>query len=213
LRAEPAVWSRAAEFVLAQQDADGPRRDRAVPAATGAKGAASEVPTSDRARGFAYVRGGRGLQPSDVASTGGMTACGVGTLLAARHVLSTDAPKQWAALDPARVEQAIHDGFAWLDAHWSPSKNPCDDAAAETRYHVYYLYCVERAMDLVGVHRLGKHLWYAEMAEPLLASQAADGSWQSNSTQSNSPVLDTCFALLFLRRATRGGIPTTTTGR
>jgi hypothetical protein len=62
-------------------------------------------------------------------------------------------------------------------------------------------------MDLVGVQLLGNHLWYAEMAEQLLGRQNARGYWDSQSTLANGQVLDTCFALLFLHRATRGGIP------
>jgi hypothetical protein len=62
---------------------------------------------------------------------------------------------------------------------------------------------VERAFDLLGNHRLGTHFWYPEMAEQLLARQGKTGFWDSDSTHGPRGVLDTSFALLFLRRSTR----------
>ena len=54
---------------------------------------------------------------------------------------------------------------------------------------------------LYGTEMIGRHEWYVEGAEMLLAAQNADGSWAAK-TQVN-PLRDTCFAILFLRRATR----------
>ena len=48
---------------------------------------------------------------------------------------------------------------------------------------------------LFGTETLGSHKWYPEGAEALLALQQADGGWGSD--------IDTCFAILFLTRATR----------
>jgi hypothetical protein len=62
-------------------------------------------------------------------------------------------------------------------------------------------------MDLVGNKMIGEHLWYSEMGQQLIDRQAEDGSWDSNSTHEPRQVLDTCFALLFLKKATEGQIP------
>jgi hypothetical protein len=45
---------------------------------------------------------------------------------------------------------------------------------------------------------MGIHDWYARGARAILGAQQADGSWPGG-----QPVPDTCFAVLFLRRATR----------
>jgi hypothetical protein len=44
------------------------------------------------------------------------------------------------------------------------------------------------------------------MATQLVARQRAQGFWDSESTHDPRDLLDTSFALLFLRRATKGGI-------
>jgi hypothetical protein len=72
----------------------------------------------------------------------------------------------------------------------------------------YFLYALERAGILCGVEKFGPHRWYAEGAQALVRDQKPDGSWLSphphgdRSRELNS-VWDTCFAILFLKRATR----------
>jgi len=61
----------------------------------------------------------------------------------------------------------------------------------------YLLYSLERLCMISKVERLGTHDWYAEGASLLVRSQTRDGSWSG----SYSPVVDTCMALLFLRKA------------
>ena len=222
LKVDPAIWTGILRFTLDQQEEDGPARPRAVVdrprkdakagrpapkpgdtvAPAPAPADASDMP--DKARGFAYIRR-TGPDPEDRAASGGMTACGVASVMMARFALMTRAEKEWAKQDAARVQASVHDGLAWLDGNWSPYKNPPNGAS---RWHVYYLYCVERAMDLVGGWRLGKRFWYVEMAEQLLPLQQKAGFWDSGSAKKEGgDVVDTCFALLFLQRATRGGIP------
>jgi hypothetical protein len=208
-----AAWTGAIDVVLAQQSESGVTHPRAVRPRPSSKDGASKKKDSpppprddesgtDHARGFAYIQKG-GVGERDRTPTGAMTSCGVGTLLMARYALTKRHAKVWATVDAARVQSSIYDGFAWLDLNWHPSENP----GAHQFYDIYYQYCVERAMDLAGASRLGKRLWYVEMAEHLVTAQDANGMWNSKSTHADSPVLDTSFALLFLQRATRGGIP------
>jgi len=68
-------------------------------------------------------------------------------------------------------------------------------------WQYYYLYALERAGIFVGTETLGAHEWYAEGAQYLLAQQKDDGSWLSKGA--DHAIWDTCFAILFLRRATR----------
>lgn len=194
IKTDSRVWSELIAFTLRQQEPTGPAHPRAV-----VVGTAGGTGVADHARGFAYIRSDR-LDPDEGAATGGMTACGVATLQLARYVLAQRQDKGLAR-DAATIQQAIWDGLAWLDLHWSPYKNP--QKRAINVYHVYYLYCMERAFDLLGNHRLGSRFWYPEMAEQLLARQGKTGFWDSASTHKPRGVLDTSFALLFLQRSTR----------
>ncbi|MCX7702953.1 MAG: hypothetical protein N2234_02465, partial [Planctomycetota bacterium] len=56
--------------------------------------------------------------------------------------------------------------------------------------------------------KLGKHDWWKEGAEYLLGVQNADGSWPGSEQggvrqgDTTSPMVNTCFAILFLKKAT-----------
>jgi hypothetical protein len=212
VRLEDRVWRDIAEFTLDQQEPDGPERRRHDPVNP------DKAPV-DRARGFAYVRASSDADESK--ATGSMTACGVANLLMVDEILTHHprTAKSWpTSNDAERVRRGISDGLAWLDLHWSPSQNP----NRGKNYHTYYLYALERAMDLLGKQLLGKNLWYREGAEVLLSLQQpakvkilekkgereADGVfWNTGSTHRPCDVLDTCFTLLFLKRATKGLVP------
>jgi hypothetical protein len=207
------VWLGLVDFALAQQEREGPEHPRAVRPRGPVPGtgkapptAAPAAPPTDRARGFAYVLD-PALHPDEGAPTGSMTACGLGTLLLARWSVLARSERAWNERPRAwreDVQRAVHDGFAWLDRSWSPYSNP--RKRERNVYHLYYVYAVERAMDLVGAARLGARLWYPEMARQVVVRQREKGFWDSDSTHAPGEVLDTCFALLVLRRATRDGV-------
>lgn len=62
----------------------------------------------------------------------------------------------------------------------------------------YFLWSLERVAVALDLKTIGKKDWYAWGAEILLANQQADGSWQGSYGDCGA---DTCFALLFLKRA------------
>jgi hypothetical protein len=62
----------------------------------------------------------------------------------------------------------------------------------------YFLWSLERVAVALDLKTIGKKDWYAWGAEVLLANQRPDGSWVGEYGGSGA---DTCFALLFLKRA------------
>lgn len=62
----------------------------------------------------------------------------------------------------------------------------------------YFLWSLERVAVALDLKTIGKKDWYAWGAEILLANQQDDGSWQGSYGDCGA---DTCFALLFLKRA------------
>ena len=197
------VFEKALRFMLAWQEQDGPKVKRIVP---------SGDPTSspyvfeagDRARGFVY------LKEPNVQPSGSMTTSGIAVLAIANDALLK--PKRLERYDAAlenQTKQAIQDGFCWLEKNWDVTKNP---GLGAPNWHHYYLYGLERAGALAGRAVVGTHDWYVEGARHLVGSQKGDGRWSTGALGTNneyeaSDVLDTAWALLFLKRATRPAQP------
>lgn len=132
------------------------------------------------AAGFCYVSdGSRG--PS-----GSMTAAGLTVLGCAREMLGDS----FGARRERRLDEGREQALRWLAANWSVSVNPGDGG-----WHKYYLYGLERVGSLYALEEFYGKRWFDEGAAELLATQAADGSWSDS-------LADTCFAILFLVRAT-----------
>ncbi len=129
-----------------------------------------------------------------------MTCAGIASLSLARHQLKRlKSPKLNARVDK-EIDAAMLGAWAWLDEHWAVDRHPEKSA---NDWVGYYLYSLERAALLDRVKRVGGKDWYFEGACQLLAQRCRDGGWKDNSTPSTASALtDTCFALLFLKRAT-----------
>jgi len=218
---DPQVWIDIVDFTLAHQEKEGPEHERHDPGYSDGRYAKAK----DHARGFCYIVGSP--DGSEGIATGSMTACGIGNLLLAKSALFADtkdkryakAREEWTAKGwPKTVDTAVWDGLAWLDRNWSPFTN----TRSRYGYHIYYLYCVERTMDILRKQLIGKRLWYPEGAKEILARQkpkevevpGKQGAktlpgvwWETGATHEPKDVLDTCFALLYLKRATGGLVP------
>ena len=193
------VWEDILAYSMDQQEDDGPEMEFKDPVDP-------KLNRKARARGFAYHKGLE--NPDEGQATGGMTACGLANIEMARFVLTDGGKKrkEWnERADADKVQNAIFDGLAWLVKNWSPFENP--KKKSTNIYHVYWLYALERAMDLLDLTLVGSHNWYNEMGQELLNRQASDGFWDTKTSLSPSDTLDTSFALLFLKRATKGSIP------
>ena len=75
-------------------------------------------------------------------------------------------------------------------------------------YHYCYLYAVERVGALSGRHLVGTTPWYRSGATFLLSRQQDEGQWQDPVCMAPTDVLGTCFALLFLKKATPPAVVT-----
>lgn len=65
----------------------------------------------------------------------------------------------------------------------------------------YLLWTVERVAVLFNLPTVGGKDWYAWGTDVLLHAQGEDGSWRNGDYPGSAPTHDTCFALLFLKRA------------
>jgi hypothetical protein len=155
----------------------------------------------DRARGFSYT-------PGEDRVTGSMTTAGLSSLAIVKAML-----RERKALRPKlekELDRGLWDAIAWLARNYDLRSNP----PVGSTWHYYYLYGLERACVIAGKRYLGKHDWYREGARMLVDAQKKDGRWNppgqlggfaagpAGASPYRTDVLDTCFALLFLKRAT-----------
>jgi hypothetical protein len=145
--------------------------------------------------GWGYGGGGK---TDGKASWGSMTAGAIGALAIYKFYLTRD-------LKAIRSDPAVSRGLKWLEQNFTVEKNPLH---AKGAWHYYFLYGLERAGMLCGTETIGRNEWYPIGATYLLKEQKTDGHWLSSqpgpeSITANSTTWDTCFAILFLRRATR----------
>ena len=139
---------------------------------------------AERDRGYNYVPHGPSTNDP---STGSMTAAALACLEICARQLPNDRGRQQAA------KPRIAGAMTWLADRFVVELNPGSPMS-----HYYYLYGIERVGSFYKVKKIGTHVWYPAGARHLLDWQRRDGSWHGNT-------VDTCFALLFLNRASLTG--------
>ena len=119
-----------------------------------------------------------------------MTCAGL-LALAVGHGLTESHTEKAKPLD----DQAIQRALAMLAREI--------DLPGEPRPHdLYFLWSLERvAPSLYDLAKIGGKDWYAWGRKDLLAKQQKDGSWTDGGYYGSNNILDTCFALLFLKQA------------
>jgi hypothetical protein len=95
-------------------------------------------------------------------------------------------------------DAAIEKGFEVLAKTIGPPTGRTKDVPL---VDLYYLWSLERVAVLYQRKTIGDKDWYAWGADMLLANQKDNGAWQAGNYPGSSPVIDTCFATLFLRQA------------
>jgi hypothetical protein len=154
-----------------------------------------------RRRGFAYQ------EPSEP-PFGSMTSAGISGLLLARAGMVARDEVDRALV--ARIDDAVHDGYAWLAEAFSVRCNPGFAERADHHWY-YWMYGLERSCELANIARLDGRDWYYEGGLQLLSQQQANGSFRAE--HASTLLLDaTAFAVLFLAKATAAS-PITGTGR
>jgi hypothetical protein len=124
--------------------------------------------------------------------TGGITAASLGGLTVLAEIGEGRSAVEAVLKKRAKELRA---GDDWMVAHWSPSQNAYGDVGWTPSFQYPYLWAVERWCGLSRRGKLGAHDWYEEGAAWLVDRQLDNGSWLDTNES-------TCFALLFLRRAT-----------
>lgn len=151
------------------------------------------------ARGWCYMFNDTENRAWRTRITGSMTTSGVASLLISKAALEESRAVSRAFM--RSMDKAIRDGCGWLAKHWTVSGNPTGDGN-NILHKCYYLYGLERVGILGLVTRFAKHYWYDEGVTEWLRSQKPDGSWDAGSYSTSGPIPDTCWGILFLRRAT-----------
>ena len=177
MRVPSSAWLAAVETALDHQE----------------KPASLEHPTSGESReaaGFFYTANNR--EPS-----ASMTTAGLSILR-----LALSEPGRVKPSMAARLERASAQGIAWLENNFAVDRNP----GGYENWRYYYLYGLERVAALNDMDRIAERDWYVEGALQLLKDQLPSGGWQTAGRTAwppaPMPIANTCFALLFLRRAT-----------
>ena len=133
--------------------------------------------------------GGFGYRHGATTHTSSLTAAGVCSLIIVRDILDDVGASAGVR---GKVRAAINNGLMWFKDHWSVTTN-VNGAAA---WYYYYMYGLERVGSYLSVDRIGGHDWHSEGARKIIGYQKKNGSWGDGD-------MDTCFALLFLRRGSR----------
>jgi hypothetical protein len=123
----------------------------------------------------------------DIESYASMTESGISSLIICRRLGDSPATEN---------RQSIDRGLEWLAHHFSIEQNTLSSYQQGRLF--YHLFALERTGTLLGAKDMCGHDWFREGAAFLLASQRSDGSWDDGA---DMPVVHTCFALLFLVKA------------
>src|SRR5262249_53751788 len=123
-----------------------------------------------------------------------MTAVGLLGLAVGHGLNNRDAEGRAQGLQDPR----ILGGFVALNRHVG---KPTGQWQNHEMVNLYVLWSIERVAVLYNLASFGEKDWYRWGAEILVANQQPRGNWDRGGYHGASPVIDTCFALLFLKRA------------
>ena len=200
---ERKVWQTALRALLEHQDVKGEGLDLLDHRVKDGYVFDSKEPAEVRGFHYTTARKNGPLGENTVWSnpaTGSMTTAGVACVAICQEGLWRS--RAFKGADRRRSRDAVRDGLAWMQEQFTVTENPGHPAKA---HHRYYLYGLERMGMLTGHRWIGRHDWYKEGADLLLATQDPSfGGWGDQ--------VETSFGILFLKRATRGARTVVVTG-
>jgi hypothetical protein len=120
-------------------------------------------------------------------------AVGMGLTNEAQGKLDKSQPRLVAADDP-QVKKALR----LLAGYIGRFNRPWQQVSL---IDLYFIWSVERVAVVYNLRHIGGKNWYAWGAEILVGNQTAKGNWENGRYPDATPVIDTCFALLFLKKA------------
>jgi len=151
------------------------------------------------------VTQGWGYGEGQPRGTGTMTCAALAALAICESELVR--AKEWSDKDAKLLDDLTWGGFGWIQGVYSMRSAPPEGCTHRAAMLYYFLYGLERAMILWNIRSIAGHDWYFEGSALLVSWQHADGRWTGTH---GSSVIDTAWALLFLKRAT---IPVQTSTR
>jgi hypothetical protein len=152
--------------------------------------------SGDAEKRYSRTNGWGYISPKYPAPTGTMTCAALSTMAICESELTR--AKAWTEKDAKPLEDQIWGGLAWLQEQYNLRAGTPEGCVYGSAMVLYYLYGLERALILLDVKTIGGHDWYLEGAATLLSWQQLDGRWEG---PHGTPVIDTAYALLFLKRA------------
>jgi hypothetical protein len=151
---------------------------------------------NDGTFGYHYVRGGGAGGPNGVAAMTGAGLLG----LAVTHGLTVGMKIEAMAAQGIQ-DKDIQKALVALSRFIERPLGKPAGAKGRSPVNLYFLWTVERVGMLYGLPKINDKDWYHWGVEVLLDSQRKDGAWSAGGYFGSNPMTDTCFALLFLKRA------------
>jgi hypothetical protein len=125
----------------------------------------------------------------------GLIGLGLGVI---SHMESLGPVAKNANVKHPKDDKDIQDGLAYIGKHISVA--PADWSQKVNPENLYFVWSVERVAMLYNLKTVGGKEWYPWAAHNLVVNQDANGSWVHGGYIDQNPVINTCLALLVLKR-------------
>lgn len=139
--------------------------------------------------------GGWGYDQPRLATTPPMTCAGL-LGLAVGHGLASDMRGAIGGVSPLK-DPAVQRGLQEL----GKSIGEPQGRGVKIAVNLYFLWSLERVAVVFSLSKIGDKDWYHWGSQILVANQGAAGNWTNGAYWAHTDVIDTCMALLFLKRA------------
>ncbi|MCY2966183.1 MAG: HEAT repeat domain-containing protein, partial [Planctomycetota bacterium] len=117
---------------------------------------------------------------------------------AAKSEIPPDDPNYKATTKLTNLSNGCARGLKWLTANYRVNLSDNQFQTGQ-QWNAYYLYTIERLAALSGLAEINGHDWYVEGCDYLISKQTAEGFWDMDQAGADA---DTCFAIMFMVKAT-----------